>query len=72
MVLLRVFGEEASTGVGVSELAHRAEFSGSTAFRILISLRLNGVVDRAGNAYRLGKRIQLPGTNSRKLGRPHF
>ena len=62
MALLRAFGEEAATGVGVSELARRAELSKSTAFRLLASLQSNGAVDRAGNAYRLGKLIQDLGT----------
>lgn len=62
MALLRAFGDEATTGVGVSELARRAELSKSTAFRLLASLQSNGAVDRAGNAYRLGKLIQDLGT----------
>ncbi|MGH3653570.1 IclR family transcriptional regulator [Glutamicibacter sp.] len=62
MALLRAFEEEATTGVGVSELARRAELSKSTAFRLLASLQSNGAVDRAGNAYRLGKMIQNLGT----------
>jgi|SRR5690606_19301960 len=62
MALLSAFGEEAATGVGVSELARRAELSKSTAFRLLASLQSNGAVERAGNAYRLGKMIQNLGT----------
>lgn len=62
IALLRAFGDEATTGVGVSELARRAELSKSTAFRLLASLQDNGAVDRAGNAYRLGKLIQDLGT----------
>lgn len=62
MALLRAFGEEATTGVGVSELARRAELSKSTAFRLLASLQSNDAVERAGNAYRLGKMIQNLGT----------
>ncbi|MCW4465729.1 IclR family transcriptional regulator [Glutamicibacter sp. MNS18] len=58
MDLLKAFGEEATTGVGVSELARRADLSKSTAFRVLASLQANGAVQRAGNAYRLGKMIQ--------------
>jgi len=62
MALLQAFGDEATTGVGVSELARRAQLSKSTAFRLLASLQSNGAVDRAGNAYRLGKLIQDLGT----------
>lgn len=58
MDLLKAFGDEATTGVGVSELARRADLSKSTAFRVLASLQVNGAVQRAGNAYRLGKMIQ--------------
>ncbi len=58
MALLRAFGEQSATGVGVSELARRANLSKSTAFRLLASLQNNGAVDRAGNGYRLGKMIQ--------------
>lgn len=62
MALLRAFGDEATTGVGVSELARRAELSKSSAFRLLASLQDKGAVDRAGNANRLGKLIQNLGT----------
>lgn len=58
MALLNSFGEEALTGVGVSELARRANMSKSTAFRVLSMLQDNGAVERAGDAYRLGKMIQ--------------
>lgn len=58
MALLNAFGEEALIGVGVSELARRADLSKSTAFRLLNLLQNNGAVERAGNNYRLGKMIQ--------------
>lgn len=58
MALLNAFGEDAYTGVGVSELARRANLSKSTAFRHLADLQANGAVERAGNSYRLGKMIQ--------------
>jgi len=55
--LLLSFGEEAYDGLGVSELARRADMSKSTAFRLLGMLQRNGVVERTGNAYRLGARL---------------
>ncbi len=55
--LLVCFGEKASTGIGVSELARRAELSKSTAFRVLKMLERNGVVERVGTSYRLGQRL---------------
>lgn len=58
MSLLNAFGNDAFVGVGVSELARRASLSKSTAFRLLATLQNNGAVERAGNAYRLGKMIQ--------------
>lgn len=61
MALLSSFGKEALTGVGVSELARRAEMSKSTAFRVLGMLQHSGAVERAGNAYRLGRLIHSLG-----------
>lgn len=58
MALLNAFGGEAVVGVGVSELARRADLSKSTAFRLLSMLQNSGAVERAGNAYRLGRMIQ--------------
>jgi IclR family transcriptional regulator, KDG regulon repressor len=58
MALLRSFGEQAYVGVGVSELARRADLSKSTAYRLLSILQEDGTVERAGSAYRLGKVIQ--------------
>ncbi|GAA1469209.1 IclR family transcriptional regulator [Microbacterium thalassium] len=52
--VMRAFGEEAHVGVGVSELARRADLSKSTTFRLLATLESNGVVERVGTAYRLG------------------
>lgn len=57
MSLLNAFGQDSVAGVGVSELARRADLSKSTAFRLLGMLQRNGAVERAGNAYRLGKMI---------------
>ncbi|MEV0341854.1 IclR family transcriptional regulator [Nocardia sp. NPDC050713] len=59
--LLIAFGDQASTGVGVSELARRAQLSKSTAFRVLGMLERNGVVERAGTRYRLGARLHQLG-----------
>lgn len=52
--ILKAFGKDASCGLGVSELSRRAGLSKSTAFRVLGILERNGVVERAGTAYRLG------------------
>lgn len=52
--LLGAFGKDASSGVGVSELARRTQLSKSTAFRLLAVLEKNGAVERAGSNYRLG------------------
>lgn len=52
--LLGAFGKDASSGVGVSELARRTELSKSTAFRLLAVLEKNGAVERAGSNYRMG------------------
>jgi DNA-binding IclR family transcriptional regulator len=43
--------------VGVSELARRAGLSKSTAYRILGTLHRNGMVERSGDGYRLGRRL---------------
>lgn len=55
--LLVAFGDRASIGVGVSELARRAQLSKSTAYRVLGMLERNGVVERVGTDYRLGERL---------------
>jgi len=55
--LLVSFGTDAASGVGVSELARRAQLSKSTAFRVLGMLERNGVVERVGRDYRLGARL---------------
>lgn len=60
--LLVSFGEQASTGLGVSELARRAELSKSTAFRVLGMLVRNDVVEKVGSEYRLGSRLHDLGT----------
>lgn len=61
MALLNAFGEDGMVGVGVSELARRANMSKSTAFRLLTTLQNNDAVERAGNAYRLGRMIRTLG-----------
>jgi DNA-binding IclR family transcriptional regulator len=55
--LLVAFGEDASTGLGVSELARRTKLSKSTAFRVLGMLERNAMVERVGTNYRLGARL---------------
>ncbi|WP_067840323.1 IclR family transcriptional regulator [Nocardia lijiangensis] len=55
--LLVSFRDQANTGVGVSELARRADLNKSTAFRVLGILERNGVVERVGTSYRLGPRL---------------
>lgn len=56
--VISAFGQDAQLGVGVSELARRAGLSKSTTFRLLGMLERNGVVERAGVAYRLGPTIR--------------
>ena len=58
LALLDAFGEEHTTGGGVSELARRTNLSKSTAFRVLAMLERNGAVERAGIQYRLGPFVQ--------------
>ncbi|MFI7135571.1 IclR family transcriptional regulator [Nonomuraea sp. NPDC050153] len=55
--LLVSLGDQAGTGLGVSELARRAELSKSTAFRVLGMLERNGVVEKTEGKYRLGRRL---------------
>ncbi|MCG5220906.1 IclR family transcriptional regulator [Streptosporangium sp. KLBMP 9127] len=62
MSLLGAFGDQASSGVGVSELARRTGMSKSTAFRLLGMLERNAVVERVGSDYRLGLRLYDLGT----------
>ncbi|HZK32559.1 MAG TPA: IclR family transcriptional regulator [Corynebacterium sp.] len=52
--LLRAFKADDSVGVGVSELARRADLPKSTAHRLLATLVLNEAVQKAGDVYRLG------------------
>ncbi|MFI0452789.1 IclR family transcriptional regulator [Actinomadura sp. 6N118] len=61
--LLLSFGEQANSGVGVSELARRAGLSKSTAFRLLGMLERNEVVERVGRNYRLGSRLHELGSH---------
>ena len=58
MSILNSFGKDAYRGVGVTELARRANLPKSTTFRILASLQENGAIERVGESYRLGKMIQ--------------
>lgn len=55
--LLAAFRDEGSSGVGVSELARRADMYKSTAYRVLEILERNGMVERVGTCYRLGRRL---------------
>lgn len=55
--LLACFGDDGLSGVGVSELARRAELSKSTAHRTLALLERNEVIERVGTNYRLGTRL---------------
>ncbi|WP_271395594.1 helix-turn-helix domain-containing protein [Neomicrococcus lactis] len=68
MALLNAFGEDALIGVGVSELARRADLSKSTAFRLLSLLQNNGAVERAG--YRSGRPRRCPFPSGDGCGRP--
>lgn len=52
--LLKSFTPEDGGGVGVSELARRADLSKSTAHRLLATLVANGAVQRSEGIYRLG------------------
>ncbi|WP_405093178.1 IclR family transcriptional regulator [Micromonospora sp. NBC_01392] len=55
--LLTAFGSQSGAGLGVSELARRAGLTKSTAFRLLGVLQRNGVVERVGCNYRLGRAL---------------
>jgi IclR family transcriptional regulator, KDG regulon repressor len=57
ITMLGAFGDQASTGLGVSELARRTRLNKSTAHRVLGMLERNGVVERIGTGYRLGARL---------------
>jgi len=57
VAVLGAFGKDAGTGLGVSELARRADLSKSTTFRLLAALEETGAVERAGTSYRLGPLI---------------
>lgn len=63
MALLTCFEHgELEAGLGVSELARRADLSKSTAFRILGLLERNGAVERVGSGYRLGQQMHNIGS----------
>jgi DNA-binding IclR family transcriptional regulator len=66
--VLKAFGKDAHVGIGVTELARRAELSKSTTFRLLGMLERNGVVERAGSAYRLGRVVQELGAQPGAAG----
>lgn len=78
--LLRAFGEDANDGIGVSELARRAQLSKSTAHRILSSMENGGAISRVGKLYRRGSlftQMQAPPRriqhdNLRELLTPHL
>lgn len=58
VAILKAFTDVSAGGIGVSEVARRAELSKSTAFRLLGMLERNGMVERIGSAYRLGRAAQ--------------
>ncbi|KQR91145.1 MAG: IclR family transcriptional regulator [Microbacterium ginsengisoli] len=66
--VLTAFGNDAQLGLGVSELARRAGLSKSTTFRLLGMLERNGVLERAGTAYRLGRVIHELGAQASTPG----
>jgi IclR family transcriptional regulator, KDG regulon repressor len=62
MDLLDAFGPDDWSGLGVTALARRSGLTKSTAFRVLNALERNGAVERVGNRYRLGDRMQKLGS----------
>lgn len=52
--LLRCFTTHNAMGIGLSELARRADLSKTTAHRLLGTLVTNGALERSGDVYRLG------------------
>lgn len=66
--VMKAFGDDAQLGVGVSELSRRAGLSKSTTFRLLAMLERNGVVERAGTAYRLGHVVHELGAQANVPG----
>jgi DNA-binding IclR family transcriptional regulator len=65
MTLLTCFGGQATGGgIGVSELARRAELSKSTAFRLLTVLERSGVIEKVEHKYRLGQRLHELGRDA--------
>jgi DNA-binding IclR family transcriptional regulator len=64
VTLLACFGGQAGSGIGVSELARRADLSKSTAFRLLTVLERNGVVEKVERKYRLGQRLHELGRDA--------
>lgn len=68
LTLLSAFGEDATTGIGVSELSRRANLPKSTAYRLLSDLEKHAAVERAGTAYRIGALFhQLSTTKTSEL-----
>jgi IclR family transcriptional regulator, KDG regulon repressor len=65
-------GSDASTGLGVSELARRTKLSKSTAFRVLGMLERNAMVERIGTNYRLGARLHDLGQAVYAPGNDHL
>nr|WP_050801945.1 IclR family transcriptional regulator [Corynebacterium nuruki] len=58
VAVLRAFGDDATPGIGVSEISRRTGLSKSTAFRILAILERNAMVERVGTAYRFGTTLR--------------
>lgn len=63
--ILLAFGAETRDTLGVSELARRTGLSKSTAFRLLVMLERNHVVERVGTSYRVGPMLSSLGVGSR-------
>lgn len=61
--LLTAFGPRSYAGMGVSELARRSGLTKSTAFRLLGVLQRNGLVERVGSSYRLGRMLHELGSH---------
>lgn len=58
--LLQAVAGHDMAGVGVSELARQAGLPKSTAFRLLAALERNGMVERVGTNYRMGRALSEP------------
>lgn len=59
--LLVALGDCTDCGLGVTELAKRAQLTKSTAFRVLQLFARSGVVERCDSGYRLGDKLSQVG-----------